>query len=96
MASDTLIREVRLERQEQAMSVYGEEGRLLTRGVARIVEDGQSILFIKVERPGALVHYFFLSGRRRARVDSGSDAVTGKLVTWMSKNSRCWSLNIVA
>lgn len=96
MASDALVQEVALERKEQAMFVYGEEGGLLTRGVARIAEDGQSVLFIKVEHPGALVHYFFLSRRRRARVETESDAMSGKLVTWMSANSRYWCLNIVA
>ena len=96
MTSDTLIKEVTLGRQEQAMSVYGEGGELLTRGVARIGEDGQSVLFIKVEQPGALIHYFFLSGRRRARVETGSGAMSGKLITWMNANSRYWSLNIAA
>ena len=96
LASDAPIKEVTQKRQEQAMFVYGEEGGLLTRGVARMAEDGQSVLFIKVEHPGALVHYFFLSRRRRARVETESDAMSGKLVTWMSANSRNWCLNIVA
>ncbi len=96
MTSNVLIKEVTLERQEQAMSVYGEEGGLLTRGVARVIEDGRSVLFIKVEQPGALVHYFFLSRRRRARVETRSNAMSGKLVTWMSENSRYWSLSVTA
>ena len=68
MTSDALIMEVS-RGQEQAISVYGRDGELLTRGVARIAEDGQSVVFVKVEQPGLLVSYFFLSRRheREAR-----------------------------